>query len=164
MIGDVGQNINAITTMSIFTDIEKLITEHGSAAILKERLALASDKYSALEEQVAKLRAENKSLKLQFNQSEQENQRLKKQIQNNLHGGIIVSEDMRQILLLLAKYSEMDAIDIARTRQIHIEKAKLILDDMEKLKLIWAQGYINRECEWRLNDTGRRFLVEHDLI
>ncbi len=31
------------------SEIERLITEHGSAAILKERLALASDQYSALE-------------------------------------------------------------------------------------------------------------------
>ena len=40
--------------MGIFDSIEKLITEHGSAAIIRERLALASDQYAALERQLAR--------------------------------------------------------------------------------------------------------------
>jgi hypothetical protein len=39
-------------TMSVFDSIEKLITEHGSAAILREHLALAKSQYDALERQV----------------------------------------------------------------------------------------------------------------
>ena len=35
--------------MNPFSGIEKLINEHGSAVILKERLSLASDKYAMLE-------------------------------------------------------------------------------------------------------------------
>ncbi len=38
-------------------EVEKLINEHGSAAILKERIALANDKYAALEAKVADLTA-----------------------------------------------------------------------------------------------------------
>lgn len=55
----------------IFGEIERLITEHGSAAILKERIALASDQHAALEKKLLdselreeNLRSENASLRL----------------------------------------------------------------------------------------------------
>ena len=58
-----------IMSLNPFTAIEKLITEHGSAAILRERLALASDQYAALERRISELtnaletlRAENEGL------------------------------------------------------------------------------------------------------
>ncbi len=55
--------------MSLFDNLEKLVNERGSAAIMRERLSLAEDKYAALErklanaredheQQVAKLKAE----------------------------------------------------------------------------------------------------------
>lgn len=50
--------------MGFLDGIEKLITGHGSAAILKERIALASDQYAALEKKSNDLQAENERLKL----------------------------------------------------------------------------------------------------
>ena len=41
--------------MNIFDGIEKVITEHGSAAILGQQLAFAKDRYSQLEQQVSEL-------------------------------------------------------------------------------------------------------------
>lgn len=61
--------------MSIFQDIERLITEHGSAAILRERLALAAEQYAALEKKVVELQAENERL-------ESENSKLQEQVSN----------------------------------------------------------------------------------
>ena len=56
--------------MGLFADIERLITEHGSAAILRERLALIADQARAQEKQlaesqrrVADLEQENAQLK-----------------------------------------------------------------------------------------------------
>ena len=48
--------------MRLLDGFEKLINEHGSAVILKERIALANDKYSALEVEVNALRSENEAL------------------------------------------------------------------------------------------------------
>lgn len=48
----------------ILAEIERLINEHGSAVILKERLALASDQYAALQKQVTHLQSENERLRL----------------------------------------------------------------------------------------------------
>ncbi len=39
--------------MSLFGNIEKLITEHGSAAVLRERIKLAQEKYELLERKLA---------------------------------------------------------------------------------------------------------------
>ena len=50
--------------MSIFDSIEKLINEHGSAVILKERIALAADQYAALEKKIIELQAENEHHRL----------------------------------------------------------------------------------------------------
>ncbi len=57
--------------MGFLDSIEKLINEHGSATILRERIALLNDQYSAIErqvvtlqQQVTNLQSENESLKL----------------------------------------------------------------------------------------------------
>lgn len=45
-----------------FSEIERLITEHGSATILKERIALLKDQFVLLESKVANLEQENARL------------------------------------------------------------------------------------------------------
>ena len=49
--------------MGLFSDLQTLITEHGSAAILRERIALLADQAKALEKQVEDLKTENAELK-----------------------------------------------------------------------------------------------------
>jgi predicted RNA-binding Zn-ribbon protein involved in translation (DUF1610 family) len=62
--------------MDIFGGIEKLITEHGSAAILRERIDLAAQQYAILER-------ENASLKLRISTLEAENNSLKEQARSS---------------------------------------------------------------------------------
>lgn len=50
--------------MGLLDGFEKLITEHGSAAILNERIALANDKYAILEAENKILCTENEALRL----------------------------------------------------------------------------------------------------
>lgn len=59
----------------ILAEIERLITEHGSAAILRERLALAAEQYAALEKKVVDLEAKNAHL-------ESENSELQQQVRS----------------------------------------------------------------------------------
>ena len=58
--------------MGLLDGIEKLINERGSAAILKERIALANDKYAVLE-------SENKILHAQIDALKLDNGKLKEQ-------------------------------------------------------------------------------------
>jgi regulator of replication initiation timing len=66
--------------MGLLDGLEKLINEHGSAAILRERIALLNEQHSllekkaaALEKQVVQLQSENEVLKT-------ENSNLKEQV------------------------------------------------------------------------------------
>jgi len=70
--------------MSLLDGLEKIINEHGSSVILKERIALANDKHSMneakvreLEEKVKILETENQSLRLNLDQTEKETQTLR---------------------------------------------------------------------------------------
>jgi len=52
--------------MNIFDGIEKLITEHGSAAILSQQLSFARDQFSVLERQVSEFQAKTAKLEAQL--------------------------------------------------------------------------------------------------
>ena len=62
--------------MSIFGDIERLITEHGSAAILRERLALAEQQYKTLERKVVELENQNAVLQAKYEECEKQRKTL----------------------------------------------------------------------------------------
>ncbi len=80
--------------MGLLDGLEKLINEHGSAAILKERIALANDKYSLLEnkneileeknsileKKIKSLEMENKTFQLNLQQAKQKIRQLEEQI------------------------------------------------------------------------------------
>ena len=59
--------------MGLLDGLEKFINEHGSATILKERIALANDKYAALEAQNKILHSESEALRLANDQLKQQN-------------------------------------------------------------------------------------------
>ena len=73
--------------MGFLDGLEKLINEHGSSTILKERLSLAKEQYSALksENTILKtenriLKTENQTLRLDHQQTVQKIRQLEKQI------------------------------------------------------------------------------------
>ena len=68
--------------MGLLDGLEKLINEHGSAVILKERIALANDKYSALEAKNSVLEAENKILRSENDAFRLDGIKLKDQVRN----------------------------------------------------------------------------------
>ena len=55
--------------MSLLRELQTLITEHGSAAVLRERLGLFSDKVEALEQKLVELQKENAALKEELGQA-----------------------------------------------------------------------------------------------
>ena len=77
--------------MGFLDSIERLITEHGSAAILRERISLANDQYALLEKKVSDLQADNERLKL-------ENSKIQEQIKNLENGATHNSNPKRLCL------------------------------------------------------------------
>ena len=67
--------------MGLLDGFEKLINEHGSATILRERISLAEDKYDALERKASELEAENETLKSDLEKATKEIDRLNKIIE-----------------------------------------------------------------------------------
>ena len=58
--------------MNLFNTIEKLINEHGSATILKERISLLKDKYESLESEIETLRSQTENYRRELENKEQE--------------------------------------------------------------------------------------------
>jgi FtsZ-binding cell division protein ZapB len=77
--------------MGLLDGFEKLINEHGSSTILKERIVLANDKYAALERKLSEceaakinLNSENEALRLDNEQLKQQNRALEEKLSHNL--------------------------------------------------------------------------------
>ncbi len=82
----------------IFGQLEKLINEHGSAQILRERLGLAADQYAALEKKATNLEAENQSLRQQVESLRKESTNLKQKMQNQADRPPDFTDDTHKVL------------------------------------------------------------------
>ncbi len=160
--------------MGLLDGFEKLINEHGSAAILKERIALANDKYAALEQKLSecatakvKLESENEALRLDLEKATVEIQNLKKLTEHS-HGQHL-EEIQEKILSLLAQRDETIEPNIWSQLGIGEQLAKFHLSELAAAKLVSltalrvAIGRPNPPS-WRLTQEGRRYLVTRGLL
>jgi len=67
--------------MSIFDSIEKLITEHGSAAILSQQLSFAKDQFSDLERKVSDLQIQVGRLEAQLERERADHKQAREDLQ-----------------------------------------------------------------------------------
>lgn len=77
--------------MNVLKLLEKLINEHGSSAILKERLGLVAAEYAALERSAADLQAKNQSQATELQQLHAQVGSLQAQLQSlqSAHGKFV---------------------------------------------------------------------------
>lgn len=150
--------------MGLLDGIEKLITEHGSAAILRERIALAEDKYSALERKVVELEAENKNLKLNNYELKDKVRDLEEQF-SNIHGGKLDEIEGKILALLSTTTNRVVAPEIAQSLGIHIDKAKYYLTQLEENEFVLGiHYYTGKSTEYALAQGGREYLVKNKLV
>jgi type I site-specific restriction-modification system R (restriction) subunit len=160
--------------MGLLDGFEKLINEHGSAVILKERIALANDKYTALEQKLSEcaaakleLESENKALRLNLEKATIEIQNLKKLSEHSQ--GPLLEEIQEDILRLLAQRDETIEPIIWSKLGIGEQLAKFHLSELATSKLVTltllrvAIGRPNPPS-WRLTQEGRRYLVTRGLL
>ena len=67
-------------TLPLLGEIERLINEHGSAVILKERLALAAEQYAALQNENETLKSENERLRLDNDECQKKKRALEEKL------------------------------------------------------------------------------------
>ena len=162
----------------ILGEIERLINEHGSAAILKERLALATDEYTALERKLSESESRAEAAEVRVKEVESENQRLEldnfklKDRIRDLEGQLTERtgqrlEEVREKLLqlLAAQTDRITSSQAARALQIGEQLAKYHLTEMEKESLVSAAYfYSGRPTDYAIAQGGRAYLVSHGLL
>lgn len=155
--------------MGLLDGFEKLINEHGSAVILKERIALANDKYASLEQKlitselrVTELETENKALRYNLEKAQIEILNLKKHTENS-HASRL-DEVKENILVLLASQDNYE-YNIAQAIGINHQVAKLHLDDLSEIEFIYRSlSMTGQEFPWELSKEGRRYLAKNGLL
>src|SRR4051794_37269277 len=103
--------------MGLLDGLEKLINEHGSAAILKERIALANDKYAALESKLSDAELKVKQLESEKQSLELDSYKLKEKLRDleqlEESQGSRLEEIREKILTTLSARHESTAPHIA---------------------------------------------------
>ena len=155
-------------------DIERLITEHGSAAVLKERLALASDQYAALEKQLADSENSAKALESERRRLEVENVALKNDVAT-LKASLSERQGQRfddvreQLLQLLSGQSNITNHQVAQAIGISPALATYHLEELFTLKFVSVQhtagaAWAEATSEWSIAQPGRAYLFKHKLL
>jgi predicted nuclease with TOPRIM domain len=150
-------------------EIERLITEHGSAAILKERLALASDQYSALEKKLTEsklrnkqLQSENARLHLDLEKAQDEIRNLKEKLVER-HGQSL-EEVAEKILVVLSQHEELTAEQVGRLVGVGAQLATYHLSELQQQKMVMDYLAVDSPVYWGIIQGGRAYLVKRGLL
>jgi predicted ArsR family transcriptional regulator len=150
--------------MGFLDSLEKLINEHGSAAILKERIALLNDRYVDLEHKAEERGRALAEARTEIERLKGEVARLTQEVQRNApRGGVAVDEMPEQILLVLAK-GELQVEQIAHAVGGGVEATKFHLEEMAEKDLIYVSYSALAPARYSLGQEGRRYLVGKGLI
>ncbi len=150
--------------MGLLDGLEKLINEHGSASILRERIALANDKYATLESAITILRSANEALNLDNSKLEKQVRDLEKQLEQfarNSHVETISKEQMD--ILLVLKQQGMDESEVIKKLGRSTEAVRFDLIELEEAGLVERK---NLSLLWfcSLTQPGRRHLKNNGLL
>ena len=152
--------------MNIFEPLEKLINEHGSATILKERLGLAKDKYEALERANDALKIEVAALKAELDQAKREIQSLQELAVQKESDKL--DEVQERILVALWNvplgFDGPDVRLVAGELNISEQVAQFHLVDMERANLVDGSYSSVDPTTWRIGQRGRRYLISRALV
>ena len=149
--------------MGLLDGFEKLINEHGSATILRERIALAEDKYSMLQEKNKHLSERNELLESKLKQAEEEIARLSKILETfNKNQGIgQLNEIEEKILQYLFKIDDCFYIeDIASIINSDTNTAKYHVNNLLDKKLIIDLLAMGAPTRYKISKNGIKHVVE----
>lgn len=157
--------------MGFFDGIEKLITEHGSAAILKERLLLIADKYAALEKTLVVCEAKAKEIISEKQAFQLENLKLKEKVRGleeqltERHGARLEQVKERILQLLANSPPRITAQQVAAALNIDAQISMYHLTEMEKNRLINDSHRMGGSTPgWSIAQDGRGYLIRHGLL
>ncbi len=144
--------------------LEKLINEHGSSTILRERLELFSDKYSMLEEKNKHLNERNEILESQLQTAKEEIDKLQSIIDktNTNQNNDGLAETTEEILKFL--FDQNHDINLGHIcNQFSLEKgvADYHIDNLMESGLITHGAlFVNQPPSYRISKEGRKYIIE----
>jgi hypothetical protein len=149
--------------MGLFDNIEKLINEHGSAVILKERLLLAEDKYSALERKASALETENAKLRGELQQTKNEVKILQSRAEAITNGTADFDDTTNAILRIIFRVSNRVSVySVADSLCLEYGIAEYHFDLLRGCDFI-VQVYAGDPPLFELTPGGRAYVVKNLL-
>ena len=144
--------------------LEKLINEHGSSSILRERLELFSDKYSMLEEKNTHLSERNKDLESQAASLKEEVEKLKSiidEIGNNQNNNNLPEVTHDILKFLFDQQNDANTGYIGNHFSLDIGVTEYHIDKLKDLGLIEHGAlFVNQPLTYRISKEGRKYIVE----
>jgi DNA-binding MarR family transcriptional regulator len=158
--------------MNIFDGLEKLINEHGSATILKERLLLASDKFKALEEKNVELVKANESLSKKLSAFESENALLKSKIVKDNNEANSIPKEQEKILEMISHSDDTYEEQIVSQTGLNQQTVKYHIDELKlkkyiQMKIIMISDPFSRSKApniYFITKEGRKYLFDNNLL
>lgn len=155
--------------MGLLDGFEKLITEHGSAVILRERIALANDKYAVLEQKLAdselrvkNLESDNQALRSDIQEAKFEIQNLKKVSEKSRNDRL---DEVKEKILALLAAQDCFENNIVQALGISAQVAKFHLQDLSEMQFIYKSlSMSGQQFPWQLAQEGRGYLAKHGLL
>ncbi len=165
--------LNPITALS--DQLQKLITEHGSAAILREHLALFKDQVIDLEKKLtisesesAVLKTENEKLKSEVANLRIANNELAakiKEYENPPHSNLLDESKLKILTLLSKQTTVVSESDIGPSIGLSHQAALFHLEELAtKYMVLRSHNLMSGAPLWSLIQNGRRYLIEHNLL
>ena len=171
--------------MGLLDGIEKLINEHGSAAILRERIQLANDKYSDIERRMKVLEAENLGLKSEAVSLRTQLQSAKTKIdeirrlqdqadeqrKQQIAGANALPADRATALRAVCFNPDRTADQISKITGLTVQIVEWHLDALRKARMVSIQ--ITAGSDWTgeagrtnfdIRPEGRAYLAEHGML
>lgn len=157
--------------MGFLDSIERLINEHGSATILRERIALANDKYAELERRADRLKAQNEVLQRQLDAARLEVRRLADELARLSKDAqpqpvaAALDPAREKILLLLTELDGLSDGDIGQRLGIGAQAARFHLEELRSAHMVRCTLVVGQPFRpWHLSHEGRRYLMSRGLL
>jgi predicted ArsR family transcriptional regulator len=163
-------------SMGLLDGLEKLINEHGSATILRERIALANDKYAALEQKLSDAESRIKTLDIDNVRLRSDLDAARAELQTLKAASSRISgqqlDDMKEkILVFLSKHDDCVAQQIAQAIGAGAQVVTFHLEELNKSKMVSASHTMGSDwmgtqsrTGWFIAHSGRGYLISRGLI
>jgi FtsZ-binding cell division protein ZapB len=165
--------------MGVSDLFEKLINEHGSAAILKERVVALKDLIIELEKENSSLKSENEVLKNKTIDLELKNNDIKKEKNicqarlDKIHS-ITLNEKHEKVLIAVASYSGQYSVVLAQITGLSEQETKSKLNYLSSLGLLHFKAGSLKDQDnpklfpkavniWFVSGPGHSYIKAHNL-